>query len=278
MTVIDTTKDLAALFVQQARATPDAVALEDVTRSLTYYELERETAALAYKLRVQGVTRDKLVGILLERSADYVIACLAALRAGGAFLVLELAYPPQLLADVIEDAGPTVIITHRAHVGKVSGHSNTVILDELKDRLDGGGAINGDAKALQSLPEDDDLERLAFVSYSSGTTGRPKGIANPHSAPVRSYDLRFGLSNLKPGDRVACNVFFVWEILRPLIRGATVFTVPDEASYDPVALVELLSARRITETLMTPTLLATILARNTKLNSLKNLRTLWLNG
>ncbi|KAH6660204.1 nonribosomal peptide synthetase 10 [Truncatella angustata] len=277
MAVIDTTKDLAALFVQQAQRTPDAIALEDETRALTYAELERETASLAHKLRVQGVTRDKLVGILLGRSADYVVACLATLRAGGAFLVLELAYPPGLLADVIDDAGPAVILTHRAHAGKVSSHSNIIIMDESEPNTN-GTHTNSTTHVLPPLPADDDLDRLAFVSYSSGTTGRPKGIANAHSAPVRSYDLRFVLSDLKPGDRVACNVFFVWEILRPLIRGATVFTIPDEASYDPVALVELLSTRNITETLMTPTLLATILARNTKLNSLKNLRTLWLNG
>jgi non-ribosomal peptide synthetase component F len=273
MTIIDTSKDLAALFLQQARATPNAVALEDEIRTLTYAELERETDLLAQKLRRQGVARDKLVGVLLGRSADYVIACLAALRAGGAFLVLELAYPPGLLAAVIEDAGPTVIITHRAHAVKVETNANLIVLDEPEP----AAASNNDM-SLPPLPSDEDLDRLAFVSYSSGTTGRPKGIANPHSAPVRSYDLRFGLSDLQPGDRVACNVFFVWEILRPLIRGATVFAIPDEASYDPVALVELLSSRRITETLMTPTLLATILARNTRLDKLKDIRTLWLNG
>lgn len=272
MSVLDTTKDLVALFARQVQLTPDGVALEDESRSLTYAELDKETASLAHELRCRGVTRDKLVGILLGRSADYVIACLAALRAGGAFLVLELAYPPGLLSDVIEDAGPTVIITHRAHVGKVAGSSNIIILDELDKET------NGETQAMPPLPADDDLDRLAFVSYSSGTTGRPKGIANPHSAPVRSYDLRFRLSDLQPGDRVACNVFFVWEILRPLLRGATVFAVPDEASYDPIALVELLSTQKITETLMTPTLLATILARNTKLSSLQSLRTLWLNG
>jgi acyl-coenzyme A synthetase/AMP-(fatty) acid ligase len=160
----------------------------------------------------------------------------------------------------------------------VSGSSNLIILDELEAELGKTKETDDAARTLPPLPSDDDLDRLAFVSYSSGTTGRPKGIANPHSAPIRSYDLRFGVSDLQPGDRVACNVFFVWEILRPLIRGATVFAVPDEASYDPVALVELLAMRKITETLMTPTLLATILARNTKLNSLKDLRTLWLNG
>ncbi|KAI1811046.1 enterobactin synthetase component F [Poronia punctata] len=280
MTIIDTTKDLSALFSSQVRATPDAVALEDGPISLTYAQLGAKVDVLANRLRHHGVGRDKLVGVLMGRSADYVISCLAALRAGGAFLVLELAYPPGLLADVLEDAQPTVIITHTAHVGQVKADIPLIVLNEQDDLEPVDGTVtNGSAKALPALPHDDDLERLAFVSYSSGTTGRPKGIANPHSAAVRSYDLRFGVSDLGPGDRVACNVFFVWEILRPLLRGATVVTVPDETSYDPVALVELLKSKRITETLMTPTLLATILARHQNFGSrLKELRTVWLNG
>ncbi|CRK47502.1 hypothetical protein BN1723_020308, partial [Verticillium longisporum] len=112
MSTIDITKDLAALFSIQAKATPDAVALEDEARTLTYAELDRETQALADHLRRQhGVGRDSLVGVLMNRSADYVVASLAALRAGGAFLVLELAYPSGLLRDVIEDAKPSVVIT-----------------------------------------------------------------------------------------------------------------------------------------------------------------------
>ncbi|KAI5918109.1 non-ribosomal peptide synthetase [Camillea tinctor] len=276
MTVIDTNKDLAALFSSQVKATPDAIALEDGPTSLTYAELDRKVETLARRFRSYGVGRDDLVGVLLGRSADYVISCLAALRAGGAFLVLELAYPPRLLADVVEDARPTVVVTHRAHVGKIEGGVPLIVLDEQAADTNGEAPNHASHKPL---PPEDDLERLAFVSYSSGTTGRPKGIANPHRAAVRSYDLRFGLSDLKPGDRVACNVFFVWEILRPLLRGATVVTVPDETSYDPVALVELLRSKRITETLMTPTLLATVLARHAQLgNRLKDLRTVWLNG
>lgn len=123
------------------------------------------------------------------------------------------------------------------------------------------------------------LDDLAFVSYSSGTTGRPKGIANPHRAAVGSYALRFQLSDLQMGDRVACNVFFLWEMLRPLLRGATTVTVPDTHSYDPNALLAFLQERQVTETLMTPTLLATILAQHEE-GTLKvpYLRTLWLNG
>ncbi|KAI8950320.1 enterobactin synthetase component F [Xylaria longipes] len=278
MTIIDTNKDLSALFSSQVKATPNAVALEDGPISLTYAELDANVDKLASRLRHQGVGRDSLVGILMGRSADYVISCLAALRAGGAFLVLELAYPPGLLADVLEDARPIVVITHTAHAGQITSRVPLIVLDEQESAKDDGYPINGSADGEPVVPAND-LERLAFVSYSSGTTGRPKGIANPHRAAVRSYNLRFGLSDLKPGDRVACNVFFIWEILRPLLRGATVVTVPDEKSYDPVALVELLQSKRITETLMTPTLLATVLARHSNFGArLKDLRTLWLNG
>ncbi|KAL1995214.1 hypothetical protein VTN49DRAFT_1401 [Thermomyces lanuginosus] len=274
MPIIDTSKDLAALFRQQVQASPDAVALEDDSSTYSYAELDNKVEALSQHLRTLGVGRDSLVGVLLPRSADYVIACLAALRAGGAFLILELAYPQNLLSDVVDDAKPVVVITRRAEAGKIKGSVPLVLVDEPLPQ-----AVNGHARDLPPLPADDDLDRLAFVSYSSGTTGKPKGIANPHRAAVLSYNLRFAVQDVRPGDRVACNVFFIWEILRPLIRGATVVAVPDDVSYDPAALVDLLAAKRITETLMTPTLFATVLARHPHIGErLPDLRVLWLNG
>lgn len=272
MAIIDIDRDLAASFCEQALATPDAIALEDKSHTYTYAELDQITENLANSLRSRGVGRDDPVGVLMGRSADYVIACLAALRAGGAFLVLELAYPPGMLSDVIDDARPAAIVTKREHVSRIKADVPLIVLDEPQ-------SISNGSRACASSRNEHDLDKLAFISYSSGTTGRPKGIANPHRAAVRSYDLRFKLSDLRAGDRVACNVFFVWEILRPLLRGATTFCIPDEASYDPVALVDLLSTRNITETLMTPTLLATILSRHARLGErLPELRTLWLNG
>ncbi|PBP27661.1 tyrocidine synthetase 1 [Diplocarpon rosae] len=272
--VIDTSKDLSALVSNQMRATPNVVALEDETSSYTYSELDLAVTDLANRLRDHGVGRDSLVGVLLGRSTNYVIACLAALRAGGAFLVLELAYPPNLLADVIDDAKPKVVITNEMQASQINAEVPLVILDGVFK-----GSYRLSRENLPPLPTDDDLERLAFVSYSSGTTGRPKGIANPHMAPVLSYELRFRLSDLSPGDRVACNVFFIWEMLRPLLRGATVVCVPDEASYDPVSLVGLLARKKVTETLMTPTLLAAVLSRHVDIQAdLPGLRTLWLNG
>ncbi|KAF2762990.1 putative hybrid NRPS/PKS enzyme [Pseudovirgaria hyperparasitica] len=275
MPIIDTTKDLSALFTKQAETTPDALALDDDGTSYTYSDLHQKVDELAHRLRCHRVGRDSLVGVLLPRGADYVIACLAALRAGGAFLVLELAYPTDLLTDVIEDANPVVILTQRSEIGKLKDGVQFIALDDTESQQDGQRSDQD----LPPLPADDDLDRLSFVAYSSGTTGKPKGIANPHRAPVLSYDMRFAISDLQPGDRVACNVFFVWEIIRPLLRGATVVPVPDETSYDPVSLVEFLSSKNITETLMTPTLLAAVLARHPEVGSrLAKLKTLWLNG
>lgn len=210
MPVLDTKKDLSALFSLQVQATPNAVALEDEKTKLTYTELDQKVEDLAHALRKHGVKRDSLVGVLLPRSADYIIACLAALRAGGAFLVLELAYPPELLTDVLEDATPAVVVTYRAEVGKFKEGVPLVIVDEQEK------SATAESNGLPPPPIETDLDRLAFVAYSSGTTGKPKGIANPHRAAVFSYDLRFELSDVQPGDRVAANVFFIVRITRAI--------------------------------------------------------------
>lgn len=283
MPIIDTKLNLNALFHLQVKATPDAVALVNPSASYTYAQLDAKVESLSlYFHRHHAVGRDSLVGILMGRGADYVIACLAALRAGGAFLILELAYPLSLLHDVIKDAQPAVVVTQSEHAKLVPKAVPSILIDhpeQATSLFQPANAASTSTSSLPSLPADTNLERLAFVSYSSGTTGKPKGIANPHHAPVKSYHLRFIVNNLKAGDCVACNVYFVWEMLRPLLRGATTYAIPDHSSYDPVKLVELLATEKITETLMTPTLLAAVLTHHHNLGSkLPDLRLLWLNS
>ncbi len=264
---------LHELFEEQARRTPDAVALEDTNVSLTYRELDALADRLAAYLRSVGIGPDEPVGVYMERRAEYVVACLAAMKAGGAYLVLELAYPPPLLADVVADAGPRIVLTQERFADRLPEGTQTFFLDEGWDeRLE-------DLPALDEGPEVGQ-DNLAFVSYSSGTTGKPKGIANPHRAPVRSYLWRFGISDYAPRDRVGCNVFFIWEMMRPLLRGATTVVIPDDVIYDPKALVRFLEEYGISEILITPSLLETVLnSSGPDLGEkLSKLETLWLNG
>src|ERR671910_3083479 len=216
---------LLELFEEQARRTPDALALEDASISLTYSELDRLAGRLAVYLGNLGIGPDEPVGVYMERRAEFVVACLAAMKAGGAYMILELAYPPSLLADVVADASPRVVLTQERYAERLPEETETFFLDE------------GWEEGLENVPAGDSRpevvqDNLAFVSYSSGTTGKPKGIANPHRAPVLSYLWRFGISDYAPGDRVGCNVFFIWEMMRPLLRGATTVVIPDDVIYD----------------------------------------------
>src|SRR5215213_9643551 len=264
---------LHELFEEQARRTPENPALEDKDISLTYSELDGLAERLAAYLRSKDIGPEEPVGVYMERRAEYVVACLAAMKAGGAYLILELAYPPPLLADVVADASPRIVLTQERYADRLPEGTETFFFDEgWEERLN-------DVSAVDSRPEIDQ-DNLAFVSYSSGTTGKPKGIANPHRAPVLSYLWRFGISDYAPGDRVGCNVFFIWEMMRPLLRGATTVVIPDDVIYDPGALIQFLEEYEVTETLITPSLLEAVLNSSGPEvgERLSNLKTLWLNG
>jgi amino acid adenylation domain-containing protein/thioester reductase-like protein len=264
---------LHELFEHQARRTPDAPAVVDPESALTYEELDRRAEHLAAYLRSVGVRPDELVGVYMEHCVEYVVACLAALKAGGAFLTLELAYPVSLLKDVIDDSEPRIVLTHEDYAERLPrGQARFCLEEGWEETIDDVSGSEQGAKP--------DLDNLVFVSYSSGTTGKPKGIANPHRAPVASYMWRFGISDYRPGDRVGCNVFFIWEVFRPLLRGATSYVIPDDVIYDPTALIDFLEEYRITETLMTPSLLQAVLSAGGPDigERLRDLRVLWLYG
>lgn len=165
---------LHEIFERQMKNTPPtatAVVSGD-GRSVSFSELHHLTDVLARNLRHRGVKRNSAVGIYLERSLEYPLAYIAILKAGGAYMPLELSYPETLLNSILEDAKPAAIITSEHLKDKLPNSVDLILLNEGWDeRLE---MENTSKPALEKLTSK--LDDLAYIVYSSGTTGKPKGM------------------------------------------------------------------------------------------------------
>ncbi|HUI10515.1 MAG TPA: condensation domain-containing protein, partial [Bacteroidota bacterium] len=166
------------LFEEQARRTPEAVALEDQGESLTYAAVNARANRIAAVLGARGVGPGSLVGLAMERSADLVLATLGILKAGAAYVPLETTYPRDRIAFMLADAGLRVVVTHRSLDRKLPLEGASVL------------ALDADAREIDAAPASDrpvdgDGDRCAYVMYTSGSTGTPKGVCIPHRGVVR---------------------------------------------------------------------------------------------
>lgn len=266
---------LPELFQIQAQKTPEQVAIVDRRNSLTYQELDRLTDNLASYLQKQGVTSNQPVGVFLDKSSEYIIACLAILKAGGAYMPLELQYPDALIAKTIADAKPSLIITKGEYSPRLN---NQLSLNILPIDVE----TNWNSPPLQTptfssiSPQD-----IAHIVYTSRTTGEPKGILLSHQARLGGELRRDRISLCKSGDRLAYNVFFQWEIWRPLIRGATCYIMADEIICDRQLFLDFIAENQITEITVSPSLIQTILntiEADLFTSKLASLEVIWLTG
>ena len=266
-------------FRKQAALTPNRVALIDKSVRLTFAELDHQSDLLARRFLAQGVGCDRLVGILMETSAEFVVAYLAALKAGGAYLPIPIATPDAAIADTLLSAHPVAIAATQAQYERLpeawrNNECCTVLSDGWQNRI-----FEFYLDSLDSAPRPN-ADNLAYCVMSSGTTGQPKGILCPHRSAVNSYWWRYTHLPYGEEEREACNVFFVWEVLRPLLKGHSSHIIADDIIFDPRRLVAFLEENRITRTLLTPSLLDQVLSDGGKglACRLPHLRTVILNG
>ena len=166
------------LFEEQAAKTPSALAVEFAGEQLTYAELNERANQLARHLRSLRVGPESLVGICIERSNEMVIGLLAILKAGGAFVPLDPAYPPQRLSFMLKDARPTIVLTKQRWLQRLpESEAQIVCVDALRELLE--------LESADNLHDTVTSENLAYVIYTSGSTGIPKGVAVPHRAVIR---------------------------------------------------------------------------------------------
>ncbi|WP_198299662.1 non-ribosomal peptide synthetase [Tumebacillus avium] len=221
---------LHRLFEAQAERTPDAPAVEYGTQSLTFRELNRRANALACHLQGMGVGVNMFVGICMERSVEMIVAMLAILKAGAAYVPLDLAYPKDRLSHMLTDTGLGVLLTEE-HLLELLPETDAQILCVDRDRA----AIA--AEADSNLPEYGDADQLAYVIYTSGSTGTPKGVCIPHRGVVRLV-CNTDFVQLGQDDRVAqvSNTSFdaaTFEIWGALLNGGTVVGIARETSLSP---------------------------------------------
>ncbi|MHB9026168.1 MAG: amino acid adenylation domain-containing protein [Armatimonadota bacterium] len=197
-----------ALFAEQAARTPEAIALTCGEEQVTYGELNRRSNELAHSLRELGVGTDTPVGLCLERSVEMIIALLGILKAGGAYVPLDPAYPRERLAFLVEDVGMPVLLTREALQPLFAGCKTRVVCLDSEDE-DCQRSLTPDLRDADmicqrsltpdpsprgrggvDLQEDDPLDQttadsLAYIMYTSGSTGVPKGVAVPHRGVAR---------------------------------------------------------------------------------------------
>ena len=265
---------LHKLFASQASRTPDAAAIVFGDGQTSYAELDRETDALGAYLRRCGVTTDVPVGIYMETCREFIVATIATLKAGGAFMPIALDSPDSLLKAVLSESQPKVVLTKAQHLPRLGQVAQSRVLPLDSDR----SWVRLESGNHRARFADEDM---AFLPYTSGTTGDPKGVMQTSGAVISSYFARYEFSSYGVGDRVACNIFFPWEFLRPLLKGGTVYVVPDDVVFVPRALARFISEHRITEILFTPSLLQGVLnssGRDRLREQLSSLRVVWLNG
>ena len=242
-------------FERQAALSPQAIAVAFEGGELGYGELNRRANRLAYALRALGARRGRFVGIYLERSPEMLLAMLAVLKSGAAYLPLDPAYPQARLRSMLDDAAPRVLVTTQGLAAALPMHAAHSVLIE---------------QALLAAARDDDIDAgvraadLAYLMYTSGSTGRPKGVLVTHGGVVNYLDWRASYFALRASDRVLqkASLSFddsVWEILEPLSAGATVVLAQPRFEFDSAYLVRLIAQQRISAACFVPSLLRTII-------------------
>ncbi len=241
---------LVALFEAQVQRSPEAVSLSFQSEHLSYSELNARANQLAHYLLRQHLPLETLVGLALERSLDLVIALLAVVKAGGAYLPLDPHYPAARLQAMWEDAQMPWIVSRTELSDRFAGCSASLLrLDEAAAQIQQEPRTNSQ-RPIQP-------EQLAYVIYTSGSTGQPKGVLVTHANVSRLFHASQPTYQFQPNDAWSFfhspNFdFSVWEIWGALLYGGRLVVVPPETSRAPDAFYDLLERESVTVLNQTP--------------------------
>jgi len=255
-------KTWSRLFEARAAERPAATAVVCEDRSLTYRELNERANRLARLLRARGVGAEDVVGLALPRAPELVVALLAVLKAGAAFLPLDLDHPAERIAHLVADSGAGLVLTTAELAAELPAGTTTLVVDTAgaaAELAQLSGADLDDAELGGPI----ELDRAAYVIYTSGSTGRPKGAVLTHEGIGSLVATAVDRLGVDATSRVAqfASIGFdvaVWDLTMSLCVGGTAVLVPAHRRVAGPELTEYLVAHRVTHMILPPSLVAAL--------------------
>jgi len=250
-------QSIQGLFEEQAKSTPDSIAVSFEGRNITYEELNNRSNQVAHYLRSLGIGPEVKVGLGLDNSIELIISILGILKSGGVYVPLDLSHPENRLNYIISQSNTRFIISRKNLLERLDFHDkvHVIYLDEKSKEIE-----NFETENPVDLVE---ANNIAYVIYTSGSTGRPKGVSITHKGIANRLLWGEDISKLSKEDRFlqSASISFdasIWQIFGPLISGASLILTNSDNYQNPKYLAQTISKENVTFADFVPTMLRLI--------------------
>ena len=266
-------KTISQLFEEQVEITPDNIALVFENQSLTYKELNEKANSLAHYLRNNGISRNDIIGIMVNRSLEMIIAILAVLKAGASYIPIDPTYPQSRIKYILEDSKLKFILTQKKILSSFENLPQALAIDLSNNKIF--------ANSIQNLDTVNKPEDIAYIIYTSGSTGKPKGVAISHRN-IANFIVgtlrKIPLDGTIVSVTTMCFDIFVLESLLPLTNGMKIVLANESEQNIPQLLNELCLKHSVDIIQTTPARMNLLLSDEESLDYITKLKVIMLGG
>ncbi|KZS47035.1 hypothetical protein AWU65_14430 [Paenibacillus glucanolyticus] len=272
----DEDKTIHQLFEEQVERTPNHIAIIFQDQKLTYEEVNTRANRLAWFLKKKGVTREQIVGIMMERSIDMMIGILAILKAGGAYLPILPSYPEERIKYMLKDSNVKIILNSNSVSGNGFESIETINIEQL----------NMNDESITNLPSINSSSDLVYLMYTSGSTGAPKGVMIEHRSVHNRLNWMIDEMKISSSDVILQKTPFVfdvsvWELFSWFLVGAHLVLLSPEGEKHPEVIIDSIYKAKVTLIHFVPSMLNVFLnelGSNTCFERISSVRKVFTSG